>query len=141
MKKAIAYYKVSSNNQNKKPSVESQQNNCDEYAKKNGYRIVKKVLGDSNNETQAIAELLNLVEEKKVDYVIAEHPDRISRDQSKFFWLKNKLSKLGVKLRFADIDVNESPAGVLMEGIFNAMNDFDNEFRSRQIKKGIRQAA
>jgi site-specific DNA recombinase len=141
MKKAIAYYKVSSNNQNKKPSVESQQINCGEYAKNNGYMIVKKVLGDSNNETQAIAELLSLVEEKKVDYVIAEHPDRISRDQSIFFWLKNKLSKLGVKLRFADIDVNESPAGVLMEGIFNAVNDFDNELRSRQIKKGIRQAA
>ena len=139
MKKAITYCRVSSTNQNNTPSVESQQRNCEAYAKKKGYRIVSSLVG-GRKETQAVAALLNHVEVNKVDYVIAQHPDRISRNQMQFCWLKNQLSKLGAMLRFANEDVDESPAGLLVEGILKAMNEYDSEWRTRRIKEGIKQA-
>lgn len=139
MKKAIIHCRVANKQQINESSVEIQKKLCKNYARKNGFEVIDTISNKANTKP-SIEKLLSSIKAKKVNYVIAERPDRISRDFKLYYWIKGQLEKLNVKLRFANEDVDESPAGVLVEGILKAMNKFDSEWRSRRIKEGIKQA-
>lgn len=152
-KKAIAYFRVSTDMQRDELSLETQEKGGEIFAKDNNIEIVKKftdVMSGGNRNRKGFLETQKYLEEHKdeIDYFIAYDVSRIARDAFAFLSLFNKLNILGVKLKLINnpnLD-SDSPMGKLILTILAAIFEFfrfDNADRVRdnmiiRVKEGKR---
>lgn len=152
-KKAIAYFRVSTDMQRDELSLETQEKGGEIFAKDNNIEIVKKftdVMSGGNRNRKGFLEAQKYLEEHKdeIDYFIAYDVSRIARDAFAFLSLFNKLNILGVKLKLINnpnLD-SDSPMGKLILTILAAIFEFfrfDNADRVRdnmiiRVKEGKR---
>ena len=152
-KKAIAYFRVSTDMQRDDLSLETQEKGGEIFARDNGIEIVKKftdVMSGGNRNRKGFLEAQKYLEDHKneIDYFIAYDVSRIARDAFAFLSLFNKLNILGVKLKLINnpnLD-SDSPMGKLILTILAAIFEFfrfDNADRVRdnmiiRVKEGKR---
>lgn len=152
-KKAIAYFRVSTDMQAEDLSLETQEKGGEIFAKDNNVKIVKKftdVMSGGNRNRKGFLDAQKYLEEHKdeIDYFIAYDVSRITRDAFAFLSLFNKLNILGVKLKLINnpnLDT-DSPMGKLIITILAAIFEFfrfDNADRVRdnmiiRVKEGKR---
>ena len=152
-KKAIAYFRVSTDMQAEDLSLETQEKGGKIFAKDNNVKIVKKftdVMSGGNRNRKGFLDAQKYLEEHKdeIDYFIAYDVSRIARDAFAFLSLFNKLNILGVKLKLINnpnLDT-DSPMGKLIITILAAIFEFfrfDNADRVRdnmiiRVKEGKR---
>ena len=152
-KKAIAYFRVSTDMQAEDLSLETQEKGGEIFAKDNNVKIVKKftdVMSGGNRNRKGFLDAQKYLEEHKdeIDYFIAYDVSRIARDAFAFLSLFNKLNILGVKLKLINnpnLDT-DSPMGKLIITILAAIFEFfrfDNADRVRdnmiiRVKEGKR---
>lgn len=152
-KKAIAYFRVSTDMQAEDLSLETQEKGGEIFAKENNVKIVKKftdVMSGGNRNRKGFLDAQKYLEEHKdeIDYFIAYDVSRIARDAFAFLSLFNKLNILGVKLKLINnpnLDT-DSPMGKLIITILAAIFEFfrfDNADRVRdnmiiKVKEGKR---
>ena len=152
-KKAIAYFRVSTDMQRDDLSLETQEKGGEIFAKDNGIEIVKKftdVMSGGNRNRKGFLEAQKYLEDHKneIDYFIAYDVSRIARDAFAFLSLFNKLNLLGVKLKLINNPTldSDSPMGKLILTILAAIFEFfrfDNADRVRdnmiiRVKEGKR---
>lgn len=152
-KKAIAYFRVSTDMQRDDLSLETQEKGGEIFARDNGIEVIKKftdVMSGGNRNRKGFLEAQKYLEEHKdeIDYFIAYDVSRIARDAFAFLSLFNKLNILGVKLKLINnpnLD-SDSPMGKLILTILAAIFEFfrfDNADRVRdnmiiRVKEGKR---
>lgn len=152
-KKAIAYFRVSTDMQRDDLSLETQEKGGEIFARDNGIEVIKKftdVMSGGNRNRKGFLEAQKYLEEHKdeIDYFIAYDVSRIARDAFAFLSLFNKLNILGVKLKLINnpnLD-SDSPMGKLILTILAAIFEFfrfDNADRTRdnmivRVKEGKR---
>ncbi|MFR4520781.1 MAG: recombinase family protein [Fusobacterium sp.] len=152
-KKAIAYFRVSTDMQAEDLSLETQEKGGEIFAKDNNVKIVKKftdIMSGGNRNRKGFLDAQKYLEEHKdeIDYFIAYDVSRIARDAFAFLSLFNKLNILGVKLKLINnpnLDT-DSPMGKLIITILAAIFEFfrfDNADRVRdnmiiRVKEGKR---
>lgn len=152
-KKAIAYFRVSTDMQAEDLSLETQEKGGEIFAKDNNVKIVKKftdIMSGGNSNRKGFLEAQKYLEEHKdeIDYFIAYDVSRIARDAFAFLSLFNKLNILGIKLKLINnpnLDT-DSPMGKLIITILAAIFEFfrfDNADRVRdnmiiRVKEGKR---
>ena len=152
-KKAIAYFRVSTDMQAEDLSLETQEKGGEIFAKDNNVKIVKKftdVMSGGNRNRKGFLDAQKYLEEHKdeIDYFIAYDVSRIARDAFAFLSLFNKLNILGIKLKLINnpnLDT-DSPMGKLIITILAAIFEFfrfDNADRVRdnmiiRVKEGKR---
>lgn len=150
-KKAIAYFRVSTDMQRDDLSLETQEKGGEIFARDNGIEVIKKftdVMSGGNRNRKGFLEAQKYLEEHKdeIDYFIAYDVSRIARDAFAFLSLFNKLNILGVKLKLINnpnLD-SDSPMGKLILTILAAIFEFfrfDNADRTRdnmivRVKEG-----
>ncbi len=130
-KKAIAYFRVSTDMQMEDLSLETQEKGGEIFAKDNNVKIIRKftdVMSGGNSKRAGFLEAQRYLEEHKdeVDYFIAYDVSRIARDAFAFLSLFNKLNILGVKLKLINnpnLDT-DSPMGKLIITILAAIFEF-----------------
>lgn len=152
-KKAIAYFRVSTDMQRDDLSLETQEKGGEIFARDNNIEIVKKftdVMSGGNRNRKGFLEAQKYLEEHKdeIDYFIAYDVSRIARDAFAFLSLFNKLNLLGVKLKLINNPTldSDSPMGKLILTILAAIFEFfrfDNADRTRdnmivRVKEGKR---
>lgn len=152
-KKAIAYFRVSTDMQRDDLSLETQEKGGELFAKDNNIEIVKKftdVMSGGNRNRKGFLEAQKYLEDHKneINYFIAYDVSRIARDAFAFLSLFNKLNLLGVKLKLINNPTLDSdiPMGKLILTILAAIFEFfrfDNADRVRdnmiiRVKEGKR---
>lgn len=152
-KKAIAYFRVSTDMQRDDLSLETQEKGGNIFARDNNIEIVKKftdVMSGGNRNRKGFLEAQKYLEDHKneINYFIAYDVSRIARDAFAFLSLFNKLNLLGVKLKLINNPTldSDSPMGKLILTILAAIFEFfrfDNADRVRdnmiiRVKEGKR---
>lgn len=153
IKKAIAYFRVSTDMQKEDLSLETQEKGGEIFARDNNIEIVKKftdVMSGGNRNRKGFIEAQKYLEENQgeIDYFIAYDVSRIARDAFAFLSLFNKLNLLNVKLKLINNPTldSDSPMGKLILTILAAIFEFfrfDNADRVRdnmivKVKEGKR---
>lgn len=142
MKKAVIYARYSSERQTEQ-SIEGQLRTCYEFAEHEGITVTgeyidRAISGTTDHRPQfqrLIADAKNL----GIDYVIVYKLDRFARNRYDSAIYKAKLKQYGIRLLSAMEKITDSPEGIIMEGLLEAMNEYYSAELSQKIRRGMRE--
>jgi DNA invertase Pin-like site-specific DNA recombinase len=141
---AILYIRVSSDEQVKNNSLESQERICREYATRLGYEIVKvfKDEGESAKTTDRpqLQNLLSFISKNKIDAIIFYRIDRWARNAEDYTALRLIAKRYGISLKSATENINDTPSGKFTENVLSAVAQLDNDVRSERTTTGMKQS-
>lgn len=141
--KGIIYTRVSSDEQVRGTSLESQEEQCRNYCKKEGIEVVRtfKDEGESAKNANRV-EFLRAIDyleknKKKIDVFVVLRLDRFSRNTTDHYVVKQKLADCGVQLRSVAEKIGEDPAEQLLEAVLAGVATFDNLVRKQRCMDGL----
>ncbi len=146
-KKAVIYCRVSTKEQVEEGnSLVTQEKNCREYAKKNGYEIAALFIEQGESAKTAdrteLKKLMGFCAIKKngISAIIAYKIDRISRNTDDYSQIRILLKRYGVEIKSTSEFFEDNPAGRFMENIIANVAQFDNDVRAERCIGGMRDA-
>ncbi len=144
--KAIIYTRVSSKDQAEYGhSLDSQERICKDYARRLGYEVIRVFVeeGESAKTTDRtqLKKLLDFISKhhREVNAIIVYKLDRLARNMIDYTGLLSSFSKLGIDVKSATENIDDSPAGKLTKNMIAAIAQFDNDVRSERTRTGMRQ--
>ena len=143
MKKAVFYGRYSSTNQNEQ-SIEGQLHVCERYAQSNDIMIVGQYIdralsGTSDNRPQ-FQRMIADSARGEWDTVLVYKLDRFARNRYDSALYKKKLRDNGCKVVSATEQITDSPEGIIMEGLLEAMDEYYSAELSRKMHRGIEES-
>ena len=136
-KKAVAYVRISSVKQIDNESPDTQRQIIQRYADTNGIEIVKWFYDEAKSgKNTDRGELNNLMKyaflhKDELDHVLVYKMNRLSRDlESYIVNVKVVLKKMGITLRSATEQVDDTTTGRLLESLFVMLGQMDNEIKA-----------
>lgn len=144
--KAVIYIRVSTEEQVKNLSLETQQKACVDYCRRNHLEVAKVFTEEGEsaktmNRPQLQAMLAYCRDNRgKIGTVIVYNLSRFARNTSDHLAVKLVLSKQGVTLRSVCEPVDDSSTGKFLETILAAAAQLDNDMRSDRTKAGMKMA-
>ncbi|WP_408996129.1 recombinase family protein [Streptomyces caniscabiei] len=144
--KAVAYIRVSTEEQTHGTSLDSQRDACVKYAKANGIELPKENIFREEGVSAKIMDRPQLammldfcVKNKgKITHCIIWKVDRLARKSEYHHIIKAQLTKLGIKLVSVTEPIGDDPMGNLMDAMLAAFAQFDNEIRTARTTGGMR---
>ncbi len=137
MNRAAIYARYSSNNQ-REASIEDQVRICRERIEREGWSLIDvysdAAISGANLLRPGIRALLNECFSGKIDVVVAEALDRISRDQEDVAGIFKRLSFAGVKL----VTISEGEVTDLHVGLKGTMNALYLKDLADKTRRGLR---
>ena len=136
---AVIYARYSSVNQ-REESIEAQVRACQEYAQRNGLKVIDVYADSAKTGTNAEREnFQRMIEDSgkgKFRYVIIHKLDRFSRDRYDSITFKRKLKINGVILRSVLENLDGSPESQILESLLEGMAAYYSQNLSRECLKG-----
>ncbi len=136
MQHAVSILRVSSKKQlNSGDGIENQRRGNRDYIQRKRYRLHREFVlaetGDSEEREDFEKVLAYVIDHKKeIDVVVFWKVDRITRGGvGNYYALKAMLAKHGIRIEFATQQIDETPAGELMESMLAAAARFENRLR------------
>src|SRR3989442_768007 len=132
----VIYCRVSSDEQVKGTSLESQELACGEYARSHSIKILKVFIerGESAKfaDRTALLELIDFCRQNKsaVEMLLVWKIDRFARNVTDHFSVKATLAKYGTRIVSVTEPIDTNPEGKLMETILAGFAQFDNDIRA-----------
>ena len=140
-KTAVIYARYSSDNQSEQ-SIEGQLRICEQYAKFNDILIldtyIDRAMTGTNDNRPDFQRMLIDSEKKQWDYVLVYKFDRFSRDKFQTVTHKKKLKDNGVKVISAMENIPDSPEGIILESLLEAMSQYYSMELSQKVKRGMK---
>ncbi len=142
----IIYTRVSSQDQLKGFSLESQEKICREYAAKNNLTVLKlfREEGQSakNTDRTELQEMMKFIatNKNKIQSLIIYKVDRLARNNTDYYQIKLFLKAYGLELRSATEVLNNTPTGKFMEAMLAGVAEFDNGIRTERTIGGMQEA-
>jgi len=145
-KKGVIYARFSSQKQKDGFSIQAQIEACRSYADKNNIEIVNHYIDEAISgrtaERDAFMEMIDDSGEKGFHVVLVHKYDRFGRDRYDQIVFKRKLSKNGaVVVSVSEPVDHESPYGVVMESLYEALADSYSKNLAKESMKGMIQGA
>ena len=145
--RAAIYVRVSSDSQDINNSVEAQTAECEAFAKRYNFIVIKIYVDEA--ETGLVSnrpEFQQMVydalsKEKPYDVILVWKFSRFSRDKLDNALYKNRLRKRGVQIISIKEPIDNSPAGQMMESMIESMDAFYSANLSQDVRRGQRQVA
>lgn len=143
-KYAVAYIRVSSEEQTSNFSLDNQQDYCRREAEKQGYTLLKIFREEGKSaKTTNRPELIKLMEfcqvkKNRVSAVFVYRYDRLSRDSYQALAIKHRLSENGVEVISATEPAGNDSMGNFMQTLSFALAQLDNDIRSERTLDGMR---
>lgn len=144
-KQAIAYIRVSSEEQVDNFSLGTQEKICRQEAERKGLTIIKvfKEEGKSAKNITGRPMLKELLEfcrknKKDIDALIVYRLDRISRQLQDYLSIRKKLGEYGITILSASEPTGNSPTERFIESMLASFAQMDNDVRSERTKNGLR---
>ena len=142
-KTAVIYARYSSDNQSEQ-SIEGQLRICEQYAKFNDILIldtyIDRAMTGTNDNRPDFQRMLIDSEKKQWDYVLVYKFDRFSRDKFQTVTHKKKLKDNGVKVISAMENIPDSPEGIILESLLEAMSQYYSMELSQKVKRGMNES-
>ncbi|WP_027400085.1 recombinase family protein [Anaerovorax odorimutans] len=142
--RAAIYSRYSSDNQ-RDESIDAQIRAIEEYAKANGYEIVKIYADKAKSATTAKRpEFQRMIKESGqdlFDIVIVHKLDRFSRDKYDSAVYKRKLKQNGIRLISVTENLDGSPESVILESVIEGMAEYYSKNLAREVMKGMKETA
>ncbi|MDO4269806.1 MAG: recombinase family protein [Eubacteriales bacterium] len=140
----VIYARYSSHSQNEQ-TIESQLEDCREYAHKNGYTVIgeyidKKLTGTTDKRPD-FQRMIEDSAQKRFEAVIVWKLDRFARNRFDSAIYKERLRRYGVRVISAKETISDDPAGVLVEGVLESMAEYYSVNLSQNIRRGLQQNA
>ena len=145
-KTAVAYARYSSANQ-RDVSIDQQLQDIRAYADREGYTIIHEYAdraksGYKNVDRRAeFQAMIRAAESGMFDTVIAWKVDRFGRNRRESTAFKGQLADHGVKVVYAMEPIPDGAAGVLTEGMLEAIAEWYSRNLSENVKRGRRDNA
>lgn len=140
--KAVIYARYSSDRQTEQ-SIEGQLRECQEFAEKEGIIIINnyidRAISGKTDNRPAFQQMIADSSSHEFEYVIVYKLDRFARNRYDSAIYKAKLKKNGVKVLSAKENIMDSPEGIILEGLLEAMNEYYSAELSQKIKRGMRE--
>jgi site-specific DNA recombinase len=142
---AVIYCRVSSKEQVEGTSLESQEQACQEYARRHNLTIAKVFVEEGESAKFAdrtqLLELLNYCRDRsrKVEILVVWKLDRFARNVEDHYTIKAALKKLGVQILSVTEPIQADPNGKLLETILAGFAQFDNDVRALRTVQGMQQ--
>ncbi len=144
MLKAVIYSRVSTEEQaNEGKSIEVQIDICRKWAEENKYSIVGVYPEPGKSATilkgrEALQEAIAQCQDEKIDAFLVMDTDRLARNPSDHFLIKNSLAKGGTKIIAVNQPmIDDSIEGNLIETIMAGVNAFQSQITGRKVKKSL----
>ena len=141
MQNAVIYARFSSSRQ-REESIEGQVKECKAFAKYNGYKVLRiyadRAISGRTSDRPEFQQMIADSAEQKFSYVIVYTFDRFSRDSYASAMYKHKLKTNGVRVLSAKERTDDSPAGVLMERVFEGFAEYYSLELAQKVKRGMR---
>lgn len=139
--RVVAYCRVSTNKDEQLDSLEAQQTFFAEYAKKNGYHLVRMYAdeGKSGTKMKNRVQLLRMLADAgrgEFDLVLIKDVSRLARNTLDFLTSIRKLKALGIKVVFVNYDQTSSESSEFMLTLLSAMAQEESANTSKRIKFG-----
>lgn len=140
----VTYCRVSSKEQIKGTSLESQELACQDFARSKNIKILKVFI--ERGESAKFADRTQLLElidfcrhnKGKVQVLLVWKIDRFARNVVDHFSVKASLMKYGVRIVSVTEPIDANPEGKLMETILAGFAQFDNDIRAMRTVQGMR---
>ncbi len=145
--RAVIYCRVSSHEQLKNLSLETQTQACVEFCRVTGLEVAEIFVerGESarSQDRTELQRMLSFCRKRKghVQFLVVYMLDRFARNQYDHHALKAYLMKLGITLRSVAQPIDDSATGQLMDGILAAFSEFYNNLRRDRTLTGMKAAA
>ena len=140
MSKAVIYARFSSSRQ-REESIEGQVKECKAFAEYQGYEVLKvyadRAISGRTAERPEFQQMIEDSKDKKFAYVIVYTFDRFSRDSYASAMYKHILKLNGVRVLSAKERTDDSPAGVLMERVFEGFAEYYSLELAQKVKRGM----
>jgi len=143
MGQAVAYCRVSTEEQTQNLSLASQRKICLEWCQRNDYEVAAVFVEEGESAKTAdrtqLKELLKLCRERKdVEVVVVARLDRWARNSLDHANLRSVLGAIGVTLRSATEAIDDTYTGKFMETVLSAVAELDNSIRADRSIKGMK---
>jgi site-specific DNA recombinase len=145
MLKAAAYARFSSDRQ-REESVEAQLRDNKKYALKNNLSVVKEYVdrAETGRTTENREEFQRMIQDSKdgkFDVIIVHKVDKFARNRYESAIYKHNLKKHGVKVAYSAQAIDDSPEGVLMEGMLESFAEYYSLNLGVEVMKGLKENA
>lgn len=141
---AVIYARYSCDRQTEQ-SIEGQLRECKAFAASEGIQIIGEYIDRAISGTTANRpEFQRMIADSKYktfQAVIVYKLDRFARNRYDSAMYKNKLKSNGVRVLSAKEHITDSPEGIILEGLLEAMNEYYSAELSQKIKRGMRENA
>lgn len=134
--KVVVYARVSSHEQKSKGDLNRQKSRLLEYCVEKEYPVYKvfeEVGSGMNDKRSKLHQLFNLINEEKINKVIVEHKDRLTRFN--FLIYESYFNSHGVKIEVIEKVLNKSFENELVEDILSLMASFSAKIYGRRSHK------
>lgn len=141
--KGIIYIRVSSNEQVKGTSLETQQEACLKYCTEKGIQVLETFREEGESaKTDDRTQFLNAIEfcrkhQGEIEAFVVWKVDRFARNVEDHFSVKKTLSNYKVTLHSVTEAIGSQPAEKFMEALLAASAQFDNEIRRQRCMGGM----
>lgn len=128
-------------------SLEAQINIMREYASQMGWLVageyIDRGLSGRSNERAAFLTMINFATSPRANIgaILVHKLDRFSRSREDAIFYKALLKKKGVSVISITEPIEDSPAGLLVEGILETIAEFYSQNLAEEVKKGQLQVA
>lgn len=137
--KVATYARVSSHEQKKKGDLERQNGRLLSYCVKKQYKIVKSYeeVGSGMSDTRPkLRNLFELIKDKKINKVVVEHKDRLTRFNFQF--LDDFFASHGVQIEWMENVLGKSYEQELVEDMLTLMSSFSNKIYGKRSAENRR---
>ena len=140
-KKCCIYSRVSTDEQTKGLSLETQVSVCSKWAEENGYRVVDFYEDGGKSGTRIVGrdgleDAIIRCQQDKIDALLVVDTDRIARNEFDHFYIRKELEKYGTKLLAINQPIlDDSPEGLLLDGMLASINAFYSRLTGKKVKK------
>lgn len=142
--KAIIYCRVSTKKEEQETSLSRQEEELTELAYKNGLEVVKVIREQESGyefDRDGIFELLALIKDSEVNYVLIQDETRLGRGNAKMAIL-HCILKEGIKIytisHNGELQLSESDSMVL--NIVSLVEEYQRKMHNIKIKRGMKRA-
>src|SRR5215203_2386787 len=145
-KRAILYARVSTDEQARSGySLSQQLEALRKYAAREGYEILEEITDPGRTgatlDRPGLDRMRNLVAAGGVSVVLAQDRDRFAREPAHGWILREELAKHGCKLRALNDHGDDSPEGMLTEGILDQLAKYERAKVAERTRRGLLQKA
>ncbi len=143
LKNGVMYYRVSTADQVDGFSLDNQKEACQRYADDKGITIVKLFSDEGESAKTAdrpgLQDMLKFVADKKnkINFIIVNKVDRLSRNVNDYSAIKGLLDKLNVELVSTTEAIGNNSFGKFMGNMMASIAQLDNDVRSERVTDGI----